>query len=329
MAVEYRLMLKYELEGLLDVWTEVYPETERERWRQEFLSIPGSSSQTYVAVEDGRILSTALVWFREMNDAAGSARRIGNVSHVATRPEARRHGHATRLLDMAVEAMQQEGCEFSTLFTSEEARPLYEKLSWRTCPFSCWQGRLAKIDLPVSGEYTVRVADSEAEPDLWGTLAAIYAEFNEDRPLAIRRDVSTWNQLTRYKIRDWVQAGASMWLASSVNAPQAICGYLLAHRGDEGFLVAEAGLREEHKAALADLLSPVFQSYQVGQAVGGRLYLPNEPHILALLESCFDPLMQVESEEMMVRAISREENADDLIVRPSGGREMFWLLDQI
>jgi hypothetical protein len=32
---------------------------------------------------------------------------------------------------------------------------------------------------------------------------------------------------------------------------------------------------------------------------------------------------------MMLRPIGREDNADTLIVRPSGGSEMFWLLDQI
>jgi GNAT superfamily N-acetyltransferase len=329
MIVEYRLMHANELEGLLDVWTEVYPETERERWRQEFLSIPVSSSRTYVAVEDARVLSTALVWIREMNDAAGSARRIGNVSHVATRPAARRRGHATRLLELALETMQRNGCEFSTLFTSEEARPLYEKLSWRACPFSFWQGQLAKVELPFSAGYSVRSADPWTEPHLLETLADIYKEFNETRPLAIRRDEATWRQFTAYKIRDWVGAGASIWLASHSNAPGEICGYLLAHRADEGFLVAEMGVRTGHQAALANLLGPVLGSYQEGQTVGGRLYLPNEPDIASLLHSCFDPLMHIESDEMMVRAVNLHGNAGDLIAPSSQGTGMFWLLDQI
>jgi hypothetical protein len=57
--------------------------------------------------------------------------------------------------------------------------------------------------------------------------------------------------------------------------------------------------------------------------------LPVEPDIIALLESCFVPLVQVESDEMMVRAIGRDANADDFVVQPSGGQEIFWLLDQI
>ncbi len=329
MAIEYRLMYENELELILNVWIEVYPETDRERWRREFLSVPGSASRTYVAAENGRLLATTLLWVREMNDVTGLGRRIGNVSHVATHPEARGRGHATRLLEMAMHTMQREDCEFSTLFTSEEARSLYEKLSWRTCPFSFWQGQLVRIDLPVSAEYLIRSADPRAEPNLWERLSDIYAEFNATRPLAIRRDKNTWRQFTAQKITDWVEAGASIWLASPATAPQEICGYLLAHRGEEGFLVAETGVKHAHKVALANLLNPVLGSYKDGQAVRGRLYLPNEPEILTLLQSCFEPIMQVESDEMMIRAVNPERNPDDFFLPLSQGTSMFWLLDQI
>jgi ribosomal protein S18 acetylase RimI-like enzyme len=329
MTVECRLMRGDELEQVLDVWMAVYPETERERWRREFLSIPGSASHTYVAAGNGRVLSTALLWVREMNDLAGRGRRVGNVSHVATHPEARGRAHATRLLEMAMDTMQQEDCEFSTLFTSEEARPLYEKLSWRTCPLGFWQGRLVKVDLPTSDRYSIRSADLWSEPNLWERLLDIYVEFNANRPLAIRRDESTWKQFTMFKITDWVQAGASVWVASPTEAPQEICGYLLAHRTDEGFLVAEAGVRDGHRAALSSLLSPVIGSYGQGQGVGGRLYLPNKPDIVALLRSCFDPLMQVESDEMMIHAVDPTKDLSDFIASPSEETGMFWLLDQV
>jgi ribosomal protein S18 acetylase RimI-like enzyme len=63
-----------------------------------------------------------------MRDAAGEARLVGNVSHVATQPEARRRGHATRLMALAIDVMRADGCVWATLNTSEEARPLYERL---------------------------------------------------------------------------------------------------------------------------------------------------------------------------------------------------------
>ena len=96
--LEYRLMKSAEMEQIFDLWVKVYPDTERVNWQGEFLSIPGSQEHTYVAVDGGWVLATALVWVREMNDATGTVQRVGHVSHVATHPEARRRGHAQQLL---------------------------------------------------------------------------------------------------------------------------------------------------------------------------------------------------------------------------------------
>jgi ribosomal protein S18 acetylase RimI-like enzyme len=115
MTIEYRLMNAEEIEQLFDLWVEVYPETERESWKREFLNIPGSREHTYVAVDNGKVLSTALLWVREMNDSAGIAQRVGNIPHVATHPGARHQGHAKQLLGLVIEEMEQDNCGFSTL----------------------------------------------------------------------------------------------------------------------------------------------------------------------------------------------------------------------
>src|SRR5919109_1529910 len=111
------------------------------------------------------------LWVREMNDSAGMAQRIGNVSHVATHPEARRRGHAKQLLGLVIEKLEEEHCHFSTLFTNEEARPLYENLSWRTCPLPFWQGSLTSIDLPQSHTYSTRSSHPRKELHLWEVLS--------------------------------------------------------------------------------------------------------------------------------------------------------------
>lgn len=327
MTIEYRLMNLAEMEQIFDLWVEVYPETERESWRQEFLSIPGSQEHTYVAVEDGRVLSTALLWVREMNDATGIAQRVGNVSHVATHPEARRRGHARHLLGLVIEQMKQERCDFSTLFTSAEAQALYEKLSWRTCPLPFWQGSLTSVDVPRSTAYATRSPFSLEEPYLWNLLSDIYLEFNEARPFAIRRDRETWRRFTAYKITDWVQTGAMVWLAYPIQSPEEICGYLIGHRTDQGFLIAEMGVKEQHRGAIPNLLYQVVGSYEEGQQVGGRFHLPNEPDIMTLLNKCFNPLVQIESMELMVRPVNPKKDYSNFF--GSAGAGMFWLLDQI
>lgn len=329
MTMEYRLMNADEMERVFDLWVEVYPETERANWKQEFLSIPGSREQTYVAVDGGRVLSTALLWIREMNDSAGAARRVGNVSHVATHPGARRQGHAQKLLGLALETMQESNCDISTLFASEDAKPLYEKLGWQTCPLPFWQGQLMNVDLPRSADYFIRPSHQLDEPQLWDVLSEIYTEFNRGRPLAIRRDLSMWKSFTAHKITAWVHAGASLWLAYATRAPEAICGYLIAHRGDYGFLLAEIGVREQHRSALPHLFYEVTGSYPGAQGVGGRLYLPEEPDIRKLLHQYFQPLTKMESNELMVRAIAQGRDLEEWIVTGSQQAGMFWLLDQV
>ena len=329
MTIEYRLMNAEEMDQSFDLWVEVYPETERESWKQEFLNIPGCREHTYVAVDNRRVLSTALLWVREMNDSLGIIQRVGNVSHVATHPKARHQGHAKQLLGLVSKEMEQENCDFSTLFTSDEARPLYEKFSWRTCPLPFWQGKLTRVDLPQSTEYSTRSSHQLEESYLWKALLDIYTEFNQTRPFAIQRDVSTWKSFTAYKITDWVQAGASVWLSYPIQSPETICGYLIAHRTNEGFLIAEFGVKEQHRPAISNLLYQVIGSYKEGEQVGGRLYLPNEPDMMTLLHQCFNPLMQVESTELMVRPINQKKDHSDFIVPRSQGAGMFWLLDQI
>jgi len=329
MTIEYRLINSQELEQVFDLWVEVYPDTERGNWKREFLSIPGSQEHTYVAVDNGRVLSSALLWIREMNDSAGVVQRVGNVSHVATHPEARRQGHAKQLLALVIAQMERENCDFSTLFTSPEAGPLYEKFLWRTCPIPFWEGGLTSADLPQSTAYAIGSADQFEEPHLWRALSDIYEEFNKGRPFAIQRDRSTWNSFTAYKIRDWVQAGASVWLAYPTQSPEEICGYLIAHRSDQGFLIAEIGVKEQHRAAISNLLYQVIGSYEEGKQVGGRFYLPHEPDIMTLLHKCFDPLVQMESTELMVRPVNPKKDASSFFGPPSQGAGMFWILDQI
>jgi ribosomal protein S18 acetylase RimI-like enzyme len=166
MTIEYRLINAKEIEQFFDLWVEVYPETERESWKREFLNIPGSREHTYVAVDHGRVFSTALLWVREMNHSDGIVQRVGNVSHVATHPEARHRGHAKQLLGLVIKEMEQENCDFSTLFTSDEAQPLYERFFWWTCPLHFWQGRLTSINLPQSTEYSTRPSQQLEEPYL-------------------------------------------------------------------------------------------------------------------------------------------------------------------
>ena len=111
--------------------------------------------------------------------------------------------------------------------------------------------------------------------------------------------------------------------------PETICGFLIAHRSDHGFLVAEMGIKEDHRAALPNLFYPVIGSYEEGQTVGGRVYLPNEPDLTTVLQHCFNPLTQKNSDELMVRPINLNIDIADLMMPCSQHTGIFWLLDQV
>jgi hypothetical protein len=118
-------------------------------------------------------------------------------------------------------------------------------------------------------------------------------------------------------------------LAYPIQSPEEICGYLIAHRGDQSFLIAEIGVKEQHRAAISNLLYQVIGSYEEGQRIGGRLYLPNEPDIMPLLHKCFNPFVQRDSTELMVRPVNPKKDDSNFFGSPSPGAGMFWILDQI
>ena len=144
-AIAYRPARPTEEAALIDLWVAANPDSDPAAWRREYERAPDRFVHTLVAAAPtGGLLAAALWWPRLVRDAAGEARLVGNVSHVATRPEAWRCGHATRLMALAIDAMRAEGCAWATLTTSEEARPLYQRLGWRAYPRLSWQGRLVR-----------------------------------------------------------------------------------------------------------------------------------------------------------------------------------------
>jgi hypothetical protein len=50
---------------------------------------------------------------------------------------------------------------------------------------------------------------------------------------------------------------------------------------------------------------------------------------MAILNQCLMPLTQIESTDLMVRAIKKEKDLRDFIVLPSQQAGMVWLLDQL
>ena len=212
MAITYRLMRRDDEAAVLDLWTTVYPGTDRRQWQREWRSIPHCFDHTHVAVAaDGTLLATAHYWVRTMRDVHGVPAHVGHVSHLATRPTARRQGHAGTLLKLTIAAMQRDRCAWSLLFTSAEAQSLYAHYGWRSFPTRYRQGTLADQQQPLPPEVTVRRLDPRSEPDDWDGLAAVYAAYNQRRPLSVVRDLPYWHGYLQMPISNWLDSARSFW----------------------------------------------------------------------------------------------------------------------
>ncbi|RYG48481.1 GNAT family N-acetyltransferase [bacterium] len=135
-----------------------------------------------VAVEDGEIVSAVDVFLRERRDVDGRPVKVGCIGSVATYPEHRRKGHSIRLLEMALETMRREGCEWSFLFTGVPDH--YARLGWKMAPLrtrtASWNDR------PSFGE------TRQSSREEWAELAPIYDGTVGQLPLAAIRTPLSW-----------------------------------------------------------------------------------------------------------------------------------------
>jgi ribosomal protein S18 acetylase RimI-like enzyme len=88
-----------------------------------FARLPASAVHAYGRRDrDGRLVSVGLAFDRG-DDAT--------IQYVATKPAARRAGHATAIMRAALADAAARGLTTTTLTASDEGRPIYERLGYR------------------------------------------------------------------------------------------------------------------------------------------------------------------------------------------------------
>ncbi len=334
MPVDYRLLRANEVDAAADLWVGYHPgidSPQHQAWRREIHAIPHLLTRTRVAVDpDGALLSVIHYWPLTVYDADGRPQQVGRISHVFTREEARRQGHAARLLELTIAAMRDEGCRWSILSASDEARPLYQRYGWRMLPLrqtmcgGCASD--AKIDLP--NRYAVRAYDPRQEPSGWETLASIHRAYNARRPLATVRNAAYW-RFVAARADWWLSSGqAEVLVAAPVDQPEGEpCAYIIAlYSPARGFLVAELGALPDDGDALTALLSAVVQRPE-SRAHGGRLHLPHDPGLEATLVAMCSNVEYPLDEDYMVRAIAPDVDAHKLDALATAPGSVVWALD--
>jgi ribosomal protein S18 acetylase RimI-like enzyme len=343
LAVIYRTLRPDEQDAVLDLWVTVLDDDRdvRERVFYDFADDPQRFEHTHVAVDpDGNLLAAVAYWLRDIRDSNGQPRRTAHIWGVATRPDARGEGHASRLLQQALAPMQQKGCYWSLLCAREEARTLYTRLGWQNISTSYRSGVLSTVEA-AANPYHIKPYDPRAEPDGWERLATVYAGYNATRPLTMLRDDHYWRGYAAWMFADWIAHHcATVFVATRTPGDRNLAGYILAHFYDQEyaqrtfgsppwFYVSEIGITERNSDLIPALLSTVAQeAIQRGMAYG-QLALPHEPQVDAALEHLFgqSPEEQTMIGSLMMRGLTPDAE-QELAISGAAPGAIFWELDR-
>ncbi len=338
MSIDYRLLRANEVDAAADLWGDHHPgldSAQHQAWRREFRSIPDHETRTRVAVaDDGTLLSIAHYWRQTMHGADGVLQPIGRFSHVFTRPDARRRGHAARLVELTIAAMRADGCQWSILTTSDEGRPLYERYGWRPLPIRQVIPTFRDLQPPPSGRYTVQTYDPVGAPAGWAPLMPIYAAYNARRPLTIVRDAAYWRNYA-LRVERWLSAGfGCVFVARQADGQEgdspphayAIAGF----SADHGVRIVELGVLPGDVEALSPLLAAIAKrAVDRGRALGRPSALPREPSLDAILGTLCSSVEHSIDADWMVRACAPNVDERALIALPDAPGAVAWLFDDI
>ncbi len=312
MAVEYRLMRPEEERAVLALWCEVFDMPDMSYQAARLATDPTAHAHTYVAVAPDRTILSALhyhVTFRR--DAAGTPRPVGEIDSVATRADARRQGHATRLLLLVLDALRDAGCDWSLLVASGEgSRSLYERYGWQCYPEPWRRGTVTGAVPRGDGTCLVRPYDPRHEPDGWGGIAAVDVAFNDGRPLTVVRDAAYWREYAALRVGNWIATeGLVIFAAFHGEAHPRLCGYAMAEFYPMAFQVRDMGVLPEEVGATPALLAEVAaEAQRRGIPLSGRMYLPQEPAIDAALDQLFGPTLHAGQSQgqLMARTVAAD-----------------------
>jgi len=210
-----RAIREGEYEECLALWDAVWPEDGRAYFARYFFGDANFQPEyVRVCIVDGRIVSAAQI-VKRIVSCGDFTLTMGGIANVATLPEYRRRGYSRACLRQAVEVMESDAMDFSLLFTGTHA--LYEGLGWERDPSTCFEAKLRPhIQVPPPA---LRIREYATRDD--AAIHAIYGEYNDSRPGAVRRSAAYW--------RDWIGLSEGRFHSRAIVAESegAVCGYCL------------------------------------------------------------------------------------------------------
>jgi GNAT superfamily N-acetyltransferase len=342
MSVSYRNMLPEDEDAVFGLRMHTWGAPDIDYVRRNACSDPLYLQHTFVAfAPDGTLLSTAGYWLRHIRDARGTPRRVGCVASVITIEAARRQGHARKLMQLALDSMAGEGCDWSLLFSSGMGVPFYEALGYCLYPAPYYRGTLDIGQQAIAGAAGVTthtgdysIARIEAPFDIadrnWQVIRGIYAAYNLRRPLSLLRDEDYWQSYFAPRLSSAPAEDTTyVFLASTGDQPVAyLVARLLSTRPardffqeDQGFMIREAAVLPGHDAALPALM-PATRDVLVHwrlpalleRQVPGSAFLPREAAVEECMRALFAQALHLSGERrrMMAKPLGEGFTETDL-----------------
>jgi len=343
MEVTYRKMRFEDEEAVFALRMQMWGAPSIEYVRQGAYLDPKHLDRTFVAFgEDGTLLSTTRYVHREIRGAAGDPQKVGCVASVATIDSARRQGHGRRLMQMTIEAMREEGCVWSLLFSSDMGVPFYASLDYLTLPAPYYEGLLSGERPPTIGAYQVERVEPpfDFEDSNWKAVRDIYSIYNARRPLSVVRNDAYWRGYYARRVLGRSRSRAVvLFLARTPAAEPA--GYLIADYAsgeparqdpefnknlDQFITIDEVGLMPAHEQALPEMLAAMLDGVTRG-LVGGSARMPREGGMYEAVRALFGPDLLMLDCTMMALPLAlgvTHQHIANIFVAPGA---LFWIID--
>ena len=336
--IQYRRMRPEDEDQAVTLWAFTFGSNDPEVSRRYIRPDPDYLDHTLLAVtEDGTIAATLHYWLYNMRDAKGEPQLVGAISHVTTREEHRRQGHAAALLQWSFEDMSANGCEWTLLFSSDMGVPLYERHGFRRYSHPYRRGVLTRQhpDSPVP--YIVERTDQPGAHNEWSFLAPVYDAYNATRPLSRVRDADYWRNYYAVHMTGMLENHRGiLYTARADNGD--LCGYCVARFSteqqareqldvDQVFSLAELCVLPDHRDATPALISAAIKDALPGK-VGGRYFLPYEEPAHSFAHIIYGPTLNEEDDRFMfARPLSPSITYEDIQAIFAAPGAHFWPLD--
>jgi predicted N-acetyltransferase YhbS len=307
-VAEYRTLSVDEYPEAVRLWTDVF------RVEEGFFTslLEGGSEGDNVsvaAIEDGAIVSSVHVFMRRIRDRDGVPLKVGGIGSVSTHSDHRKKGHSGRLLTLALEAMEREGCVWSFLGTGVNDH--YARYGWRTVSTPELWGT-------IRGDVTGKAKLLTPDNATLEAMTPLYEAASAKRPLATVRSDQAWRTAVRYRLSP--ERG---FLLGTYSDERLVAYVAVANFWGKWVIVDVAG----EEAAFPTLFAAAATEFRARNVQDVRCLLPQESAGMRAFAAIVDGIHLAESRGEMVRPIADRISWPDLFALYGDPRGRHCLLD--